>query len=121
MTAARFDLVTFDGDTSVLGEFWSEALGLVELEREDTDRWVVLGDADGTRRIGLQRGAARSGSIHLDLVCGLDEFDAEVERLVALGATVERAVRREEYGAIINLADPEGNLFDLCAYVDTHA
>jgi predicted enzyme related to lactoylglutathione lyase len=115
--ASRFDLVTLDGDTSVLEAFWSAALGLVELEREDVDRWVVLGDADGTRRLGLQRGSYRAGSVHLDLACELDEFDAEVERLVALGATIERAVRREDYGAIINMADPEGNLFDLCAYV----
>jgi predicted enzyme related to lactoylglutathione lyase len=39
-----------------------------------------------------------------------------VARVVALGATLERPVRREPYGSIANLADPDGNLFDVVAY-----
>ena len=115
--AAGFDLVTLDGDTAALAAFWSAALALVELEREDDGRWIVLGEVDGFRRLGLQRGRHRPhGSVHLDLRCGLDKFDAEVERLVELGAEVVRSARREPYGSIINFADPQGNSFDLCAY-----
>jgi predicted enzyme related to lactoylglutathione lyase len=114
--ASRFDLVTLDGDTTALQAFWAPALGLVELEREDVDRWVVLGEADGTRRLGLQRGTTRHGSVHLDLACGPTEFEAELARLVSLGATVLLAPRHEPYGSIVNLRDPEGNLFDLCSY-----
>ena len=44
------------------------------------------------------------------------EFDAELERLVGLGATLVEPPRREPYGSIANLADPDGNPFDLCAY-----
>mgnify|MGYP006171549935 CR=1 FL=1 len=74
----RFDLVTFDTpSTEVLAAFWSEVMGLVESEREDGDRWIVLSDKQGIRRLGFQRGAHRPGGTHLDLVCSLDNFDAE--------------------------------------------
>jgi catechol 2,3-dioxygenase-like lactoylglutathione lyase family enzyme len=126
---AQFDLVTFDViDTERQAHFWCEALGLVEVEREDAGRWIVLGDSESKqRRIGLQRipdllpsasviegdGKARQ---HLDLRCKPEESAAEVARLVGLGARELRPLRFESYGAIATLADPEGNVFDLCAY-----
>jgi predicted enzyme related to lactoylglutathione lyase len=54
--------------------------------------------------------------MHLDLVCEPADFDSEVERLVGLGARLAAPPRREAYGSIANLADPDGNPFDLCAY-----
>jgi catechol 2,3-dioxygenase-like lactoylglutathione lyase family enzyme len=126
---SHFDLVTLDAiDTERQAHFWRAALGLVEMEREDGSRWIVLGDAvSKQRRIGLQRiadlaisaalvagdGKAR---LHLDLRCEPEEFAGEVLRLVGLGARELRPSRFESYGAIATLADPEGNLFDLCAY-----
>ncbi len=113
----RFDLVTVDTpDVDRLAVFWCAALDLVETEREDIDRWVVLSSRDGIRRIGLQHGERRRGGTHLDLACGVDEFDPERARLLRLGATELRPPRVEPYGAIANLADPDGNPFDLCAY-----
>ena len=115
--ASRFDLVTIDSpQTDRLAEFWCGALHLHESEREDGDRWIVLSSADGVRRIGLQRGAHRPGGTHLDLACDPDEFDAEHARLIELGAVELRAPRHEPYGSIVNLADPDGNPLDLCAY-----
>ncbi|HSL73467.1 MAG TPA: VOC family protein [Ilumatobacteraceae bacterium] len=115
---ARFDLVTIDSpSTDPIARFWSAALGLHEVEREDGDRWLVLADADGTRRLGIQRGDVRPGSVHLDLACGPEQFELELERLVGLGARLLAEPRREPYGSIANLADPDGNAFDLCAYV----
>ena len=115
---ASFDLVTIDSPhPDAAATFWSAALGLHETEREDGDRWIVLGDANGVRRIGLQRGPTRPGGVHLDLHCTPDEFDDEVGRLIALGASLSAAIRREPYGMIANLADPDGNAFDLCAYL----
>ena len=115
--ATRFDLVTLDSPaTDNLAAFWAAVLNLHEVEREDGDRWIVLADADGRRRFGLQSGATRPGSMHLDLSCRPDEFDAELSRIVGLGATQLGAPRREPYGSIANLADPDGNPFDLCAY-----
>lgn len=115
--AVRFDLVTLDvADSDAQAAFWSDALDLVETEREDGDRWIVLSDASGTRRVGLQRGVPRPGSMHLDLVCEVSGFDEELARLVSLGARLLVDARREPFGSIANLADPEGNPFDLCAY-----
>ena len=113
----RFDLVTFDSpDTDRLATFWARALHLVETEREDGDRWIVLSDSAGVRRIGVQRGAVRAGSVHLDLACDPLDFDRELERLAALGAHLIAPARREPYGSIANLRDPDGNPFDLCGY-----
>jgi predicted enzyme related to lactoylglutathione lyase len=113
----RFDLVTFDSPaTDALAAFWSAALRLVETEREDGDRWIVLSEAGGTRRIGIQRGATLPGSVHLDLSCETAEFDIELDRLVSLGARLAAPTRRESYGSIANLHDPDGNPFDLCSY-----
>ncbi len=113
----RFDLVTLDApDTNAAAAFWSAAASLPEVEREDVDRWIVLADDDGRRRLGIQRGLTRAGSVHLDLACAPADFDSEIERLVALGARLVAPPRREPYGSIANLADPDGNPFDLCAY-----
>ena len=116
---ASFDLVTFDSpDTERAATFWSAALGLHETQREDGDRWIVLSDSTGARRIGLQKGPAHAGTVHLDLACSPAEFEPEVRRLLALGATVVTDTRHESYGSIVNLRDPDGNAFDLCAYLD---
>jgi predicted enzyme related to lactoylglutathione lyase len=113
----RFDLVTIDApDTEATARFWCAVAELHEVEREDVDRWIVLADADGQRRLGIQRGPARPGSMHLDLACEVDEFDAELIRVVALGARPLMPPRHEPYGSIANLCDPDGNPFDLCAY-----
>jgi len=115
--ATRFDLVTLDAPSpNRSAQFWSAALGLTETEREDGDRWIVLSDPAGVRRLGIQRGEAAPGRMHLDLVCEPDEFESERARLKALGADERRPARVEPYGAIANLADPDGYLFDLCAY-----
>ena len=115
--ATRFDLVTFDSPaTDALAVFWSAVLGLHEVEREDGDRWIVLADVGGRRRLGFQSGATRPGSVHLDLDCEPAEFDAEVQRILGLGAAPVGEPRHEPYGSIANLLDPDGNPFDLCAY-----
>ena len=117
--AATFDLVTIDTPhPDALATFWAAALALHETEREDHDRWIVLSDAAGIRRLGLQRGTHRGGGVHLDLSCTLSEFDHELARLIELGALPAATVRTEPYGRIANLSDPDGNLFDLCAYRD---
>ena len=118
MTASRFDIVTINSPrTNELSRFWAEVLGVQEIEREDGDRWILLGDLHGGRTIGFQRGEHIGGSIHIDLSCSVSDFPAERERLMQLGATETRAMRNEPYGLIANFADLDGNLFDLCAYV----
>lgn len=117
MSHTSFDLVTIDTPrTDFLGEFYARVLGLQESEREDGDRWIVFSDASGTRRLGFQRGAHQHGCVHLDFACEVEHFEAERVRILALGATEPRGPRTEPYGNIANFQDPDGNLFDLCAY-----
>ena len=118
VTASRFDIVTLNSPrTNELAKFWAELLGLQEIEREDGDRWILLGDTNGARTMGFQRGEHVAGSIHIDLSCSTSDFPNERERILRLGAVETRPMRSEPYGLIANFADVEGNLFDLCAYV----
>lgn len=115
---SSFDLVTLDTPSPrYSAAFWCRALALTVSLDEDDGRWVVLSDGDGARRVGLQRGVVRSGSVHLDLTCPIDEFDHELARLQQLGARLVSPARTEPYGRIANLTDPDGIPFDLCAYV----
>ena len=117
MTASRLDIVTLNTPrTDEISKFWADLLGLQEIEREDGDRWILLGDAKGGRTIGFQRGEHVDGSMHIDLSCSIDDFPKERERMMQLGAIETRPMRSEPYGLIANFADPDGNLFDLCAY-----
>jgi hypothetical protein len=50
--------------------------------------------------------------VHLDLLVGPEAHDAEVERVVALGATVV-GVHDGDEGRWTMLTDPEGNEFDV--------
>ena len=118
MTASRLDIVTLNTPhTDELSKFWAELLGLQEIEREDGDRWILLGDTNGGRTIGFQRGEHVAGSIHIDLSCSTSDFPNERERILGLGAVETRPMRSEPYGLIANFADVDGNLFDLCAYI----
>ena len=117
VTASRFDIVTLNSPrTNELAKFWAELLGLQEIEREDGDRWILLGNTNGGRTIGFQRGEHVAGSIHIDLSCSTSDFPNERERILRLGAVETRPMRSEPYGLIANFADVDGNLFDLCAY-----
>jgi len=117
VTASRFDIVTLNTPrTNEISKFWADLLGLQEIEREDGDRWILLGDTNRGRTIGFQRVEHVDGSIHLDLSCSTDDFPNERERMMQLGAIETRPMRSEPYGLIANFADPDGNLFDLCAY-----
>jgi predicted enzyme related to lactoylglutathione lyase len=118
VTASRFDIVTLNSPrTNELSNFWAELLGLQEIEREDGDRWILLGDTNGARTMGFQRGEHVAGSVHIDLSCSTSDFPVERERILRLGAVETRPMRSEPYGLIANFADVDGNLFDLCAYV----
>ncbi len=118
VTASRFDIATLNSPrTNELAKFWAELLGLQEIEREDGDRWILLGNTNGGRTIGFQRGEHVAGSIHIDLSCSTSDFPNERERILRLGAVETRPMRSEPYGLIANFADVDGNLFDLCAYV----
>ena len=99
--------------------FWQRALGYVPREPPE-DGWVVLTDPTGAGpNVSLERVSddrlpplGPVSSVHLDLYTS--DRSAEVERLIALGATrYER-----EYGPhddFVVLVDPDGNRFCVVA------
>ncbi|MFF1837169.1 VOC family protein [Streptomyces sp. NPDC058231] len=95
--------------------FWTRALGYVPRDAID-DSWTVLRPPEGA---GVQLSLGRSGTpaqdrprVHLDLYAR-DAADqaAEVERLVALGATRVAWDLYPEDPDFVVLADPDGNRF----------
>lgn len=92
--------------------FWTAALGYVAREGDD-DTFALLHPPDRNGpNVSLDR--VRSGlqippRIHLDLYA--DDQAAEVERLVALGATEIHWDKRPADADYVILADPEGNRF----------
>ena len=71
--------------------------------------------ADGQRRLGIQRGVSRPGSMHWTWPATSATSTPNCP-VVALGARLLAPPRREPYGSIANLCDPDGDPFDLSAY-----
>jgi predicted enzyme related to lactoylglutathione lyase len=112
MTVALHHIVIDAHDLPALARFWVQVLDwkiLSEQERE-----VVIGP-DETAAVGIcfmpvTDQKTVKNRVHLDLAPGRDGRDAEVERILALGA------RRVDVGQTGTeswtvLADPEGNEF----------
>lgn len=118
----NYQMVVECVDARLLGNFWAQALGwTIEREAEqlaivrdpqaDPDdpfaargRWVFAGG--GRPKSGKNR-------THLDLrISTVDDRDAEVARLIALGATKLWDGREGDH-TWVTLADPEGNEFCL--------
>ncbi len=99
-------------DLPRLARFWTQALGwkiLSERERE-----IVIGP-DEAAPVGIcfmpvTGVKAIKNRVHLDLTTGADDREAEIERLLALGAVrVDIGQTGTESWTV--LADPEGNEF----------
>ena len=92
--------------------FWSAALGY-EPRPGDGDDFVLLRPrAGGGPNVSLDRHDAAAHvppRIHLDLYA--EDQAAEVERLIALGATRIEWKKRPADADYVILADPEGNRF----------
>jgi predicted enzyme related to lactoylglutathione lyase len=108
-------------------DFYCGGLGLT-LKRRLSPTWIELSGANlpvfllanrppvadlGSKT--AQRSYERHWTpVHLDFI--VDDLDATVSRLLALGASLDRAVKLREYGRIANMADPFGNGFDLIEF-----
>lgn len=118
MASRISELVIDCADPELLARFWCEVLGYVELDREDGA--IEIGPP-GVGFGGLQATVILSPSsdpragklrLHIDVNPVDRDQDAELERLLALGA------RRADVGQTGEetwhvLADPEGNEFCL--------
>ncbi|MFB8026737.1 VOC family protein [Streptomyces sp. NPDC056465] len=109
--ASRFYQLTVDAhDPQSLARFWCGVLDWKVLY-EDDDETVIGADASalpGMCFLSVPEGKTVKNRLHMDL--SPDDRDAEVERIVALGA------RRADVGqggdaTWVVLADPEGNEF----------
>lgn len=97
--------------------FWTEALGYVPKRpiESDDDFMILVPVAEHGAHLALdvsESPVEQYPRVHLDLYAG-DAADqaAEVERLVALGATRVDWDRYPEQPDFVVLADPEGNRF----------
>jgi predicted enzyme related to lactoylglutathione lyase len=111
--ALRLHHIVVDAhDLLALARFWAQALGWLILSEREHE--VVIGP-DETAPVGMcfmpvSDVKTVKNRVHLDLTTGSDDRDAEIERLLALGA------RRVDIGQTGTeswtvLADPEGNEF----------
>ncbi|WP_329210907.1 VOC family protein [Streptomyces sp. NBC_01708] len=104
--------------------FWTEALNLVATEDWASDTWRTLIHPDGSgRALGLMHSTSPAEPrprIHLDLfVDTAEEQQAEVRRLISLGAqTVDWDLYPPDPDFVV-LADPDGNIF--CVVDLSHA
>jgi predicted enzyme related to lactoylglutathione lyase len=112
MPATLHHIVIDAHDLPLLARFWSQALGwpvLSERERE-----IVIGP-DVTAPVGIcfmpsPDDKIIKNRVHLDLTATAEERDAEIERLLSLGARrVDVGQAGDESWTV--LADPEGNEF----------
>ncbi len=106
--------VTFDCENPArVAEFWGAALGYnVEKHSED---FAVATNPDGSRPyllfIKVPEPRTVKNRVHVDL--GADDRQAEIERLIGLGATRGETHKMPEFGITWTvLQDPEGN--ELC-------
>jgi hypothetical protein len=111
---SRFAQWTLDvHDVDRMARFWSAALGS-RIER-DEGRSVHLRSDDGDLSMWLQpTEAPKAGKNrnHPDLVAADGDVEAEVARLLSLGATRADVGQKGDEGFTV-LADPEGNEFCL--------
>lgn len=112
MTVSLHHIVIDAHDLPAQARFWAQVLNWKILS--ERDREVVIG-VEETAPVGIcfmpgpDRKTAKN-RLHLDLTPGPDEREAEIDRIVALGA------RRVDIGQTGTeswtvLADPEGNEF----------
>ncbi|MFF5568215.1 VOC family protein [Streptomyces sp. NPDC012623] len=103
-------------DVRRAAEFWGRALDYVPRDGEVQDDWVVLVPANGTGpalALGLSTTPVREHPrVHLDLYAGdAADQEAEVARLISLGAErVDWDLYPDDPDFVV-LADTEGNRF----------
>ncbi len=96
-------------DPGALGDWWREALGWVVVN-EDPDEFEIRSTPDrlpGLLFVSVPERKTIKNRLHLDF--RPDDRDAEVERLLALGARRADVGQGEQPWVV--LADPEGNEF----------
>lgn len=113
MTSSVLNVAIDCSDTYRLAHFWSEVTGQAmdpELKPGDTDAWVELPGGLVLYFNQVPEPKTVKNRVHLCLRPDTTR-EAEVERLLALGATLVADRRRPDGLGWAVLADPEGNEF----------
>ncbi len=98
-------------DLETMTEFWAKALSLTPSSREPGDDFRVLRGERVNMSLQLADSEVTArDQMHLDLYS--DDQEAQVARLIGLGARFVRENAEDEYVVLI---DPEGNEFCVCA------
>ena len=108
--ALDWEQTTIDAnDPAALGRWWQQALGWVVVN-DDPEEFEIRAAADRLPGLLFVRvGDPKAGKNRLHLDFRPDDRDAEVERLIGLGAT--RVDIGQGDASWVVLADPEGNEF----------
>ncbi|MER7672585.1 VOC family protein [Kitasatospora sp. NPDC096128] len=107
--------VTIDcADPFGLADFWAKVLDGTVSEDDNPGDPEALVKSAGADLLFIQvpEGKTVKNRVHLDLQPQDRSRDEEVERLLALGATVVSDQRRPDGTGWVTMADPEGN--ELC-------
>lgn len=110
---------TFDSHNSYeLSLFWSQVTGWVEdpddpnLPEHPENFIGEPGSHDGLLFINVPESKSGKNRLHLDLRPDADTTrDAEIERVLSLGASMVNDLRNDDGTGFVVLADPEGNEF----------
>lgn len=107
--------ITFDcADPGVVGRFWSAVMD-AELDYAPGDPEAFIEGADGRPHLlflPVPEGKTVKNRVHLDLQPTDRDRDAEVDRLLGLGARLVDDRRNPDGTGFVVLADPEDN--ELC-------
>jgi catechol 2,3-dioxygenase-like lactoylglutathione lyase family enzyme len=113
------ELVLDANDPDLLSRFWCEVLGYVELDRDDNGDIEIgpAGDGFGGPQPTIvfnRTDVPKTGQLrlHIDVNATDRDQDAELERLLALGARPADVGQTGQESWHV-LADPEGNEFCL--------
>jgi catechol 2,3-dioxygenase-like lactoylglutathione lyase family enzyme len=104
-------------DAYALSEWWKPVLGYVDVDGDPNEpghEECMILTPDGSHRllfIEVDELQPADGRWHLDLVPTDTTRDAEVERLVAHGASVRVDRRNDDGGGWVVMTDPDGNEF----------
>ncbi|MEU9212796.1 VOC family protein [Streptomyces sp. NPDC048415] len=114
MSTTVYGLSVDATDAEKLAHFWAEVLGR-EVASGGSPEFAALDPGGSTPRLSFHQvpePKSVKNRLHLDLITST--FEAESQRLVALGASRIRDVAQGS-ARWTTFADPEGNEFDLIA------
>ena len=106
--------ITFDcADAYTLASFWAEVLdsAVSDEDKPGDEEALVTSKGAALLFVTVPEGKSVKNRVHLDLQPQDRTRDEEVERLLAVGATLVEDHRRPDGRGWVTLADIEGNEF----------